>query len=98
MADPAKLKVGSTEFATIQADAATFATAIDGSEGELVKQARVLGDAIKASVAEWARKEQALLTEIDSDVMGWTAPAAAQLCDDVVVEPRLGVDPCSRMS
>ena len=66
MADPAKLKVGATEFAAIQADAATFAAALDGSEGELVKQAQVLGAAIKASVAEWARKEQALLTEIDS--------------------------------
>lgn len=66
MADPTKLKVGATEFATIQTDAATFAAALDGSEGELVKQARVLGDAIKARVAEWARKEQALLTEIDA--------------------------------
>jgi hypothetical protein len=33
-----------------------------------------------------------------ADEMGWTAPAPAKLCNDVVVEPRLGVDPCSRMS
>lgn len=65
MADPTKLKVGSTEFATIQTDAASFEAALDGSEVELVRKAQALGDAIKGSVAEWARKEQALLSEID---------------------------------